>query len=424
MRNLLGGKGANLAEMARLKLPVPPGFTISTKVCNYFYDHGHKYPKGLTDGRGEERRAGREGAWAQVRRREESAAGVGAIGRARFDAGNDGHGAEPRAHRRDGAGPCGNQRQPALCLGLVPALLPDVRRRGAQAEAGEQERSRSVRGNYRSQKSDARGQERYRPERRRFAGTGRRVPLTDSIARRARHPAGPARATVDGNRRGVRLVAQRSRDHVPEDQQYPGRLGHRGHGAIDGVRKSRRRLRDRRRVHARSRHRRERNLRRVSAQRAGRGRRRGNPHRAADKPEGGAGMGQARGNQRGRACVAIPDARGKLPRGLQTAPANLGAARKAFSRHAGHGIYDRAQSAVHAADAQRQADSAGRGANRGGHGRRETDRSQDGAEAGRAGTARAVFASAAGSVEQETRDRARTAGLAGRSQWRSGVLGG
>ena len=50
MRNLLGGKGANLAEMARLKLPVPPGFTISTQVCNYFYDHSHKYPKGLTEG--------------------------------------------------------------------------------------------------------------------------------------------------------------------------------------------------------------------------------------------------------------------------------------------------------------------------------------------------------------------------------------
>src|SRR5579863_6067840 len=50
MRDLLGGKGANLAEMASLKLPVPPGFTISTQVCNYFYDHGHKYPKGLTEG--------------------------------------------------------------------------------------------------------------------------------------------------------------------------------------------------------------------------------------------------------------------------------------------------------------------------------------------------------------------------------------
>ena len=50
MRNLLGGKGANLAEMASLKLPVPPGFTISTQVCNYFYDHGNKYPKGLAEG--------------------------------------------------------------------------------------------------------------------------------------------------------------------------------------------------------------------------------------------------------------------------------------------------------------------------------------------------------------------------------------
>jgi pyruvate, orthophosphate dikinase len=50
MRDLLGGKGAGLAEMASLKLPVPPGFTISTKVCTYFYDHGKKYPKGLAQG--------------------------------------------------------------------------------------------------------------------------------------------------------------------------------------------------------------------------------------------------------------------------------------------------------------------------------------------------------------------------------------
>ncbi len=50
MRDLLGGKGANLAEMASLKLPVPPGFTISTRVCNHFYEHQGKYPKGLTQG--------------------------------------------------------------------------------------------------------------------------------------------------------------------------------------------------------------------------------------------------------------------------------------------------------------------------------------------------------------------------------------
>ena len=47
MRNLLGGKGANLAEMSNLGLPVPPGFTISTEVCTYFYDHGNAYPPDL-----------------------------------------------------------------------------------------------------------------------------------------------------------------------------------------------------------------------------------------------------------------------------------------------------------------------------------------------------------------------------------------
>src|SRR5580698_5856403 len=43
----LGGKGAGLAEMAQLGLPVPPGFTITTEVCTYFYDHGKTYPKDL-----------------------------------------------------------------------------------------------------------------------------------------------------------------------------------------------------------------------------------------------------------------------------------------------------------------------------------------------------------------------------------------
>lgn len=48
MRDLLGGKGANLAEMAAIGLPVPPGFTISTEVCSYFYAHERSYPKSLS----------------------------------------------------------------------------------------------------------------------------------------------------------------------------------------------------------------------------------------------------------------------------------------------------------------------------------------------------------------------------------------
>ena len=42
---ILGGKGANLAQMAKLGLPVPPGFTISTKVCDYFYKNNKKIPR-------------------------------------------------------------------------------------------------------------------------------------------------------------------------------------------------------------------------------------------------------------------------------------------------------------------------------------------------------------------------------------------
>jgi pyruvate,orthophosphate dikinase len=47
MKNLLGGKGANLAEMASLGIPVPAGFTLTTEVCTYFYDHGRTYPATL-----------------------------------------------------------------------------------------------------------------------------------------------------------------------------------------------------------------------------------------------------------------------------------------------------------------------------------------------------------------------------------------
>src|SRR5450631_4104466 len=60
MRNLLGGKGAGLAEMANLGLPVPPGFTITTEVCTYYYANKQQYPKDL--------RAQVEKALAQVGR--------------------------------------------------------------------------------------------------------------------------------------------------------------------------------------------------------------------------------------------------------------------------------------------------------------------------------------------------------------------
>ncbi|MDP3831301.1 MAG: PEP/pyruvate-binding domain-containing protein [Ignavibacteriaceae bacterium] len=49
MKSLLGGKGANLAEMVNIGIPVPAGFTITTEVCTYYYANGRKYPKELKD---------------------------------------------------------------------------------------------------------------------------------------------------------------------------------------------------------------------------------------------------------------------------------------------------------------------------------------------------------------------------------------
>ena len=47
MKNLLGGKGANLAEMGSLGIPVPPGFTITTEMCTVYYENKRKYPPQL-----------------------------------------------------------------------------------------------------------------------------------------------------------------------------------------------------------------------------------------------------------------------------------------------------------------------------------------------------------------------------------------
>ena len=48
-KHLLGGKGANLAEMTSIGLPVPPGFTITTECCDAYYKSGRKFPAGLMD---------------------------------------------------------------------------------------------------------------------------------------------------------------------------------------------------------------------------------------------------------------------------------------------------------------------------------------------------------------------------------------
>ncbi len=116
MRDLLGGKGANLAEMANLGLPVPPGFTIPTSVCNYFYDNNKTYPNELKAQVEKALELCRQADRQDVRRRGQSAAGVGAFRRARLDARHDGYRAQPRPQRRDGGGAGRALRRQALRL--------------------------------------------------------------------------------------------------------------------------------------------------------------------------------------------------------------------------------------------------------------------------------------------------------------------
>ena len=69
MKDLLGGKGANLAEMTNIGLPVPAGFTITTEVCTYYYANDRTYPPELKDQVDDALAQDREGDGRQVRRR-------------------------------------------------------------------------------------------------------------------------------------------------------------------------------------------------------------------------------------------------------------------------------------------------------------------------------------------------------------------
>ena len=99
MKDLLGGKGAGLAEMTNAGVPVPPGFTITTEVCNLFYDLGKRVPDGLdAEMRGYMKKVEEAlGGQVHVRRHRPAASRVRSLGLEILHARHDGHGAEPGA---------------------------------------------------------------------------------------------------------------------------------------------------------------------------------------------------------------------------------------------------------------------------------------------------------------------------------------
>ena len=146
MRDLLGGKGANVAEMTRIlgAERVPAGFTITTEACVAYMNAGRaSRPTARGAGRRGARRAWRSRPASGSGDAERPAARVGPLGRARVDARDAGHGPQPRPERRVGRGPRGDDRQRAVRLGLLPPLRADVRQRLPRRARGALSRTRS-----------------------------------------------------------------------------------------------------------------------------------------------------------------------------------------------------------------------------------------------------------------------------------------
>ena len=96
MKNLLGGKGANLAEMAKLGLPVPAGFTITTEFCTVYFKEGRKFPEALKQEVADALKPRSKRHGHEVRRPGQPAAGLLPLRRPQVDARHDGNRAERR----------------------------------------------------------------------------------------------------------------------------------------------------------------------------------------------------------------------------------------------------------------------------------------------------------------------------------------
>ena len=211
MKPLLGGKGANLAEMTRIGLPVPPGFTITTEVCTYFYAHKSTYPAVAPGADGRGRREHGDESWAPSSATPK---------RCRCSSPS----APARAIRCPGMmdtilnlglndetvmALVARDEERALRVGLLPPFHPDVWRRGHGRAEARRRRSRSVRIGHRALQARAARSARHRrleAHRGRLPGAGRRA--SRSWSKNA--PARPSRTI-----RGISSKAPPARSSVP-----------------------------------------------------------------------------------------------------------------------------------------------------------------------------------------------------------------
>ena len=343
---------------------------------------------------GPPRRAAREADGPPARRHRPAAAGVGPVGLEVLDARHDGHHPQPRPQRPRRRGPEGAHGQRPVRVRQLPPLHPDVRQRRAGDPEG------GLRGGVRRGQGAPRRRPRHRARRDRPA-RGRR-PLQGGRHPRERRalPAGRAAPASHGPRRRVPLVAEPARQGVPAHLRHPGRHRDGRQRAGDGLRQHRRPLRHRRRVHAQPGDRRERVLRRVPDQRAGRGRRGRHPHAAAH-----------------------PRARAGDAARLRGAAGDHEAPGAALPGRAGLRVHHRGREALHAPDAERQAHRPRRGGDRHRPGRREGDRAGGRGAHGRPRRADAAPGAGLrpGRLGRAAAGDAGAAGVAGRGLRRGGL---
>ena len=358
LKDLLGGKGANLAEMTNLGLPVPPGFTITTEACRAYLERG-RHPGGAATTRSAAHLATLEKAMGRKLGDPGDPLLVSRAVRGEvLDARDDGDGPEHRAERRvsvhgPGGQQSGNERfawdSYRRLIQMFGKTVLRHRRRAVRARARRgQEGARASTDDLDLDADDLRGAGRRR-SRRSSAST----PAATSRRTRASSWTWPStRCSTRGT--------PTARDALPPPGAHPDRPGHRGQHRGDGVRQPRHGLRHRRRVHPRPGHRRAGRLRRLPAERPGRGRGRRHPQHGAAR----------------RSWRSIDKSV------LRRAAADHGDAGEALPGPVRHRVHHRARQAVDAADPGRQADRGGRVPHRHAAGRRGPDRHRRGGAPG------------------------------------------
>ncbi len=167
MKDVLGGKGAGLAEMCGPACPCLPDSRSRRKSATSSSRTATRCPQEIDDQMAAAPGQAGRPLGKKLGDAAEPAAAQRALGREVLHARHDEHHPQPRPERQDHRGTGGQDRQPALCLRLLPPLHPDVRRSRAEYRHGE------VRSHLRRAQAQGQDQARYRSQRRRPAGDHR-----------------------------------------------------------------------------------------------------------------------------------------------------------------------------------------------------------------------------------------------------------